>query len=114
MLEDDEAAWGMFEELGTYRMEQNIPFDRVSDGKYEHSPEFHRFRPCSTNGDVALLEVDRTFLCGHNNRPVAAVVDIKKAVVGTQMPRELAARPVELCGLDISNLPPPSIVEAAG
>ena len=44
-MEDDEARWGMFEELEAYLTEQAIPFDRVSDGRYEHSPELRRFRP---------------------------------------------------------------------
>ena len=116
VLEDDEAAYGMFEELEGYLVEQAVPFDRASDGGYEHSPELRRFRPCIIDGtgQVSQTQVDRTFLCDHDNRPVAAHVDIKEAIAGTQTRQELAARLVELCGLDIPMLPPVIVMEAAG
>ena len=113
-MEDDEARWGMFEELEAYLTEQAIPFDRVSDGKYEHSPELRRFRPrvSAERGCASQAEIDRTFLCGHDNRPMVALADVAEALADTQTREELAARPVELCGLDVPTLPP-SVVEAA-
>ena len=103
----------MFEELEDYLVKQAIPFDRVSDGKYEHSPELRRFRPNVIDGEGRVLQpsVDRTFLCDHDNRPMVASADINEALAETQTREELAARLAGLCGSDIPDLFPPSIVE---
>ena len=113
-MENDEARWGMFEELEAYLAEQAIPFDRVSDGRYEHSPELRRFRPrvSAERGCVSQAEIDRTFLCDHDNRPMVALADVAEALADTQTREELAARLVELCGSDIPSLPPLVVVEA--
>ena len=113
-LEDDEAVWGRFDELETYLMGQAIPFDRLSDGGYESSPELRKFRPRLTNdsGNTVQPEVDRTFLCDHDNHPAVTVTDIEKAIAETRTREELAARLTELCGLDIPALPPLSVVDA--
>ena len=115
-LEDDEAPWGMFEELETYLTGQAIPFDRLSDGGYESSPELRRFRPGLTDdgGSIVRPEIDRTFLCDHDNHPAVGVTDIEKALAETRTREELAARLTKLCGLDIPDLPPLSFVEAKG
>ncbi len=113
--EDDETRWGMFEELEHYLVEQAVPFDRASDGKYEHSPEIRRFRPAVAVGfgKGSQTGVDRIFLCDHKNRPRVASVDIATALAETQTREELAARLVALCGLDVPALPPLSMIEAA-
>jgi len=106
--EDTEARWGQFEELETYLVEQAIPFDRLSDGRYEYSPELRQFRPAITDADGKILqpETDRTFLCDHDNRPTAALADVDKAIAETTTREELVLRLMELCGLDIPGLPP--------
>jgi len=112
-LEDSEASWGRFEELETYLVGEAVPFDRLSDGGYESSPELRKFRPRLTNGgSIVRPEVDRTFLCDHDNHPAVTVADIEEAIAETQTREELAARLIALCGLDIADLPPLSVVEA--
>ena len=113
-MEDDEARWGMFEELEAYLTEQAIPFDRVSDGRYEHSPELRRFRPhiSAERGGVSQAEIDRLFLCDHDNRPMVALADVAEALAGTQTREELAARLAGLCGSAIPGLPSLVVVEA--
>ncbi len=113
-LEDAEAVWGRFEELETHLMGQSIPFDRLSDGGYEASPELRKFRPRLTDdhGGIVQPEVDRTFLCDHANHPAVPVADIEKALAETRTREELAARLTELCGMDIPALPPVSVAEA--
>ena len=44
-LADDQARFGMFEELEGFLCEHNIPFDRHSDARYEFDAENVRFRP---------------------------------------------------------------------
>ena len=113
-LENTEALWGRFEELEAYLMGQSIPFDRLSDGGYEFSPELRKFRPRLTDGgsNIGRPEVDRTFLCDHNNHPAVTATDIEKAIAETRTRKELAARLTELCSLDIPALPLLSVVEA--
>ena len=60
------------------------------------------------------MGIDRTFLCDHDNRLMVASADIDTALAETQTREELVARLVELCGLDIPELPPLSVEEATG
>ncbi len=114
-MEDAEACWGQFERLEAYLVEQGIPFDRTSDGKYDISPEICKFRPGMINNDGSLLqpEIDRIFFCDHHNRPMAARSDIENAMVVTKTQEELMAHLVTLCGLDIPLLPGLNILEIA-
>ncbi len=113
--EDDEAPSGMFEGLENYLREQAIPFDRASDGGYEHSPELRKFRPTidGSSGSEPQPEIDRALLCDHENQPMVASAEIEEVLAETQTREKLAARLVMLCGLDIPALPPLSLLEAA-
>ncbi len=42
---DSEVAWGEFEDLEACLFENDIPYTRKSDGKYEHDPVVVEFRP---------------------------------------------------------------------
>ena len=44
-LADNQARFGMFEELEGFLCEHGIPFDRHSDARYEFDAENVRFRP---------------------------------------------------------------------
>ncbi len=116
VLEDDQASDGMFAELETYLTEQAVPFDRASDGGYEHGPELRKFRPRVIDGGGGVLwaEIDRIFLCDHDSHPMVALADIDAALAETRTREELAARLAGLCGSDIPGLPPVSVMEAPG
>ncbi|WP_425613532.1 hypothetical protein NA78x_003366 [Anatilimnocola sp. NA78] len=59
----DEASWGQFAALEQFLIEQEIPFDRHHDAKYEIASTTLYFRPESgrqeylTNGDEVICEV---------------------------------------------------------
>jgi hypothetical protein len=114
-IESMEARWGQFEEMEDFLEEQSVAFDRLSDGRYEYSPELRRFRPpvISSDGSLAQTPRDSTFLCDHDNRPMILLQDIHKALTETKTREELAARLTDLCGLEIPTLLPLTIVSAA-
>ena len=71
-LVNDQARYGMFEELEDFLCQHGIPFDRHSDARFEFDAENVMFRPGmkrpvempSNNDGDALLDVERL-------RPVA-------------------------------------------
>ena len=90
-LVDDQASFGMFEDLEGFLVDNGIPFDRHTDTKHEFDAENVRFRPgmkrparVSSNslGDD-LMDVDKV-------RPVAKAL-ARLATAGVNKERLLAA-----------------------
>ena len=100
--------------LEAYLVEQAIPFDRASDGTYEHSPEVRRFRPnrADSGSDPLQHWVDRIAPCDYDDQPVVALADVTKAIAETKTRKELVARLTETCGPAVSELPPLNVTEA--
>ena len=113
-LEDSKARYGQFEALEAYLVEQAIPFDRASDGTFEHSPEVRRFRPnrADSGSDPLQHWVDRIAPCDYDDQPVVALADVTKAIAETKTQKELVARLTETCGPAVSELPPLNVTEA--
>lgn len=44
-LYDDERAWGEFDDLEEFLRDHEVPYDRLTDGKYEYDPEIAKYRP---------------------------------------------------------------------
>lgn len=62
-FEDEEVAWGRFGDLENYCIQNDIPFQRNADGKYEYNPECVWWRPgmkevveeiCDTDANVRV------------------------------------------------------------
>ena len=60
-LYDDQARWGEFDSLETFRQEQGISYCRYSEGKYDYDAETSAFHP-----DCGFVES----LTDHNRHPV--------------------------------------------
>lgn len=73
---DCEAAWGEFQELEAWLRDHEIPFQRQSEGKYEHDPCLVEFRPDLPG------KPDRYTLTTADGAPVICRDDIEKALQG--------------------------------
>ncbi len=78
----DEVAWGAFQDLEDWLRENNIPYTRKSDGKYEHDPEVVEFRP-----EEGLHEC----IANKALEPVVSVEKIRKAVATLRTATEFLA-----------------------
>lgn len=81
---DDQASYGVCESLESFLRKHKIPFDRVSDAKYEHSGERVCYRPGS---------VDRVFSAdqdGEAHVPLKDVLLIKAALKAKRYDKALA------------------------
>ena len=71
-LSNDEAAYGMFEELEDFLVEHGIAFDRRSDAKFEFDAENVSFRPGMKKPVVCLAN--------QNGQPMVPYNDLKPLV----------------------------------
>ena len=60
---DDEVAYGWFDQLEDFLVRHKIPYDRQSEGKYEHDPLFVFFRP--PDQPMALLATSNGHVVTH-------------------------------------------------
>lgn len=56
----EEVAWGKFNTLEEALIEEGVPFNRHSDGKYEFGPETRIYRPATISGqpEIDLIRME--------------------------------------------------------